>query len=390
MHGKRKITIDIFWVTRYNKRVTLFHLEGDDCMVTYTEQEKQDLQTRTMIIYKIQNIVNGKVYIGKTKHTFNKRYHSSGIGAERVLKSYNYKGNGYNDHLKRSMEKYGTHNFKVSIIDYALTEEELNVKEIYYIQFYNARDSKFGYNNSKGGEICGCDKWDFYRYEKQNMLIGQDISLFEKLLDSGYDNDVLCDELFKKIVIVVKRSGDKNIYYYYDNVRYCAIDKTFKNDMHDIFIMCKRSQGCKEEWTKLKYLHGNVGTTKFYFSEDITLPKNTLFENAGEGLKIKNEEKRIKAKEAREKKLTRQRVQKHRTSQVGYSGVCKDCGKQIYGCQYCADCKAKRDHEKQKQKAIQQGRQIKNCPICGREHWKTNSETCGNSLCLKKFKEKKK
>lgn len=108
------------------------------------------------IIYKITNVVNNKVYIGQTNRTFKKRYWASGNGIERV---YNYymsrKRNGekYNYHLCSSIEKYGFDNFVVDEeFDTADTFEELNNKEIYWIQYYNSDNDKFGYNNTKGGQ----------------------------------------------------------------------------------------------------------------------------------------------------------------------------------------------------------------------------------------------
>ena len=40
------------------------------------------------IIYLIKNKINNKVYIGKTKRCFNKRYESEGKGIERVFGLY--------------------------------------------------------------------------------------------------------------------------------------------------------------------------------------------------------------------------------------------------------------------------------------------------------------
>ena len=70
------------------------------------------------IIYKIENIITGKVYIGQTTHRrgFNGRYDYKGIGIERV---YNYslnkasRGVDYNQHLLCSMKKYGLDAFVV-------------------------------------------------------------------------------------------------------------------------------------------------------------------------------------------------------------------------------------------------------------------------------------
>ena len=110
------------------------------------------------IIYKITNIVNGKVYIGQTTNErgFNGRYNSKGVGIERVYNHYlgrKLKGWDFNDHLLKSIEKYGLDNFKVcEVFDTAFSQEELNIKEIVYIKLYKSRDDRFGYNKADGGD----------------------------------------------------------------------------------------------------------------------------------------------------------------------------------------------------------------------------------------------
>lgn len=109
------------------------------------------------IIYKILNIKNGKVYIGQTikQKGFNGRYDYSGVGAERVYKYYSVRfksGKGVNEHLYNSLNKYGIENFVVDeVFDVAFNKEELDFKEKYWIKYYNATDSDYGYNITDGG-----------------------------------------------------------------------------------------------------------------------------------------------------------------------------------------------------------------------------------------------
>jgi hypothetical protein len=108
------------------------------------------------IIYKIENTITGKTYIGQTTHPrgFSGRYDYKGIGIERV---YNYLLNRvcqdayYNQHLLRSIEKYGFDSFVVDeIFDTADNKDELNEKERYYIEQFDS--FKNGYNRSIGGD----------------------------------------------------------------------------------------------------------------------------------------------------------------------------------------------------------------------------------------------
>lgn len=108
------------------------------------------------IIYKIENTITHCIYIGQTTHPkgFNGRYYHKGKGIERVyhyLLNNKKQGGSYNKYLLRSIEKCGFDAFVVDeIIDKALTFEELNEKETYYINKYDSY--KNGYNMSCGGD----------------------------------------------------------------------------------------------------------------------------------------------------------------------------------------------------------------------------------------------
>lgn len=110
------------------------------------------------IIYKITNLVNGKVYIGQTtkRNGFKDRYPYNGNGIERVYKTHYYRrknNGGYNKHLLESIEKYGFKSFRViEIFDYAFSKKELNIKEKLYISLYSSNDDLHGYNRTMGGE----------------------------------------------------------------------------------------------------------------------------------------------------------------------------------------------------------------------------------------------
>lgn len=109
------------------------------------------------IIYKIENLINGKVYIGQTirNRGFKDRYQGEGEGIARV---YNYHKNrkntgfSFNVHLLNSIERYGLENFIVDeIFDIAFSKKELDIKEKCWIQIYNTTNIDYGYNNRHGG-----------------------------------------------------------------------------------------------------------------------------------------------------------------------------------------------------------------------------------------------
>jgi group I intron endonuclease len=93
-----------------------------------------------MIIYRITNNINGKIYIGQTKKALSQRI------AEHI--KGNAKGNKTPVH--RALNKYGLESFTISVIDEADTKEILNEKEIYWIKTLDCKIPK-GYNIANGG-----------------------------------------------------------------------------------------------------------------------------------------------------------------------------------------------------------------------------------------------
>jgi len=89
-----------------------------------------------MYIYKITNLLNGKVYIGQTIMTIQKRYQKH--------------CNSHNTVISKAITKYGVENFTVEEIDRASTREELDEKERYWIRCYNSQVPN-GYNLESGG-----------------------------------------------------------------------------------------------------------------------------------------------------------------------------------------------------------------------------------------------
>lgn len=96
------------------------------------------------IIYKIENKINHKVYIGQTtQKTVWHRYNCVNDHSKIVY-------NTHNQQLKRDMIRYGLRNFEITnAIDIAYSKNELNKKEKQWISYYNS--NKKGYNKTKGG-----------------------------------------------------------------------------------------------------------------------------------------------------------------------------------------------------------------------------------------------
>lgn len=86
-----------------------------------------------MQIYKITNLVNGKIYVGKD-HTNNPDYYGSG------------------KLIRRAIKKYGKEAFVKEVIEELEDPKLLQDREKYWIKEYNSQDLRLGYNISPGGD----------------------------------------------------------------------------------------------------------------------------------------------------------------------------------------------------------------------------------------------
>jgi len=111
-------------------------------------------------IYCIENIVNGKKYIGRSNN-LNKRLKQHLF----YLKNKNYKKE--NRYLINSFHKHGENNFKFYIVEKCL-EENLSEREVFYIKEWNTKVPN-GYNLTDGGE--GTSGYKFTDEQKKNLSI---------------------------------------------------------------------------------------------------------------------------------------------------------------------------------------------------------------------------
>lgn len=93
-----------------------------------------------MVVYKITNLINNKVYIGITT-----------IDPEKRKKQhFSIKRSGC-PRLVKAFKKYGIENFEWKILDQASTIQELTKKEVNYIFQFKSNNPKYGYNILSGG-----------------------------------------------------------------------------------------------------------------------------------------------------------------------------------------------------------------------------------------------
>lgn len=94
-----------------------------------------------MLIYKITNQVNGKIYIGQTVQTLKRRWKSH---------CWPSRSNGCHA-LRNAINKYGIDSFLVEKVTDCISLEEMNYREIFFIKVFDSL-SPNGYNLRTGGD----------------------------------------------------------------------------------------------------------------------------------------------------------------------------------------------------------------------------------------------
>lgn len=139
-------------------------------------------------IYKITNLINGKIYIGQSVD-INKRWRQHKRNAQ-------IKGREYDKYLYRAFRKYGLENFSFEVIE-ECPRELLNEKETYYIQYYKANDETFGYNETSGYNQ------PQYGFQGENhpkhKLTEEEVYYIRECYNQHYDKDEIYEEFSNRL-----------------------------------------------------------------------------------------------------------------------------------------------------------------------------------------------
>ena len=156
-----------------------------------------------MKIYKITNKINGKSYIGKTVGDVDKRFQRHCRSSSRCPK------------IKNAIQKYGKDNFTVHVIDIADSQNDLNKKEIYWIEYYNTYVN--GYNLSQGGDGGPISQESIEKIRKYRTGTKASLTTKQKMSKqrSGHKNSKA-----KKVEVIFPDGHIK----YYDCLLYAAKD----------------------------------------------------------------------------------------------------------------------------------------------------------------------
>lgn len=174
-----------------------------------------------MIIYKVTNNINGKVYIGQTITKIESRWYHHCWAAVR------YNAN----HFHHAINKYGKESFTIEVLCSALNRENLNYLERYFIELYNSFSQK-GYNSRVTGAKNSCNQEtrkklrDAFKRNPRKTFLGKNHTEETKRKLSDFHKSrtrkkgvIFSDKTKEKMKLSAeKRSGSKSIQDNYGNI----------------------------------------------------------------------------------------------------------------------------------------------------------------------------
>lgn len=144
-------------------------------------------------IYIIRNTINNKVYIGQTRTSVEQRW-------KEHLRHAQYG----KQIINRAMKKYGVDKFYIEMLE-TCDLEDLDYKEMYYIELYNSTDKSKGYNVSIGGNTPRFKRKILSISDLINLYINKKFTLEEIAKKFEVSRYIICTELKNAGVIIRDR-----------------------------------------------------------------------------------------------------------------------------------------------------------------------------------------
>lgn len=97
----------------------------------------------TYYIYVLQNKINNKIYVGQTNNLNKRRREHK--AKDRIISKHSP--------LYQAIQKYGFDNFEMTTIETFHLSSDADDAEEFWIQFFESKNRKFGYNLASGGRV---------------------------------------------------------------------------------------------------------------------------------------------------------------------------------------------------------------------------------------------
>ena len=195
-------------------------------------------------VYRITNIKNGKVYIGKTTEKIVRRF-----------KRHYYDSKKKDMKINRAIRKYGIENFLIQelheVSGYDIQEIDKELSRLEVLEIKNHNSLKFGYNSTIGGD--GTVGRKMNNKNKKKMFRGRDLYLKEhsnKSVDC-YDED----GSFIKTFISISEASRETGYSRSSITKCCKEKEIYKVGL--IFTFEKKQKGIELEEYKIGKHHSN-------------------------------------------------------------------------------------------------------------------------------------
>lgn len=206
-------------------------------------------------IYKIENLVNHKIYIGQSRNIKDRwRAHRTRYQKE-------------DGPLYRAIRKYGLENFSFEILE-ECSIEQLNDREKYWIKYYDSFNREKGYNLTEGGQNAST-----------GHLTSEQIDLIYSLLKEDVSQQEIADKFnISQSMVSAINSGE---YYVRVGVSYPIKQNHYERYCVDCGIQISkwgaRCVKCSQQHqAQLKYEKGNYPNREELKQFIRTLPFTTI------------------------------------------------------------------------------------------------------------------
>lgn len=214
---------------------------------------------------------SGGKYIGQTICLEEERW------KDHVKEALNINSCGYNTYLNRAIRKYGADNFSVNILESNIPEDELDEREIYWIDKYKTyyKDEQHGYNMTRGGSghcLLKIESEDLLNLWQQGLGTVEIAQYFncerqairERLLSLGLTSkDLTARRTEKAVQTRIQNHYDKDLILtlWANGLSGTQIGQQLHQDRHSITRLLKE-WGISDEDMKKRQIMNAVDSTK--------------------------------------------------------------------------------------------------------------------------------